>query len=47
VSRPSQLQNGRIAQPQTEDTMSSQNTTLFRRILGPPQSIEPVEVAEP
>ena len=33
--------------PQTEDTMSSQNTTLFRRILGPTQSIEPVEAAEP
>jgi hypothetical protein len=30
-----------------EDTMSSQNTTLFRRILGPTQSIEPVEAAEP
>ena len=27
--------------------MSSQNTTLFRRILGPTQSIEPVEAAEP
>jgi hypothetical protein len=24
-----------------------QNTTLFRRILGPTQSIEPVEAAEP
>ena len=27
--------------------MSSQNTTLFGRILGPTQSIEPVEAAEP
>ena len=47
VSGPSQLQSGRIAQPQTQDTMSSQNTTLFGRILGLTQSIEPVEAAEP
>jgi hypothetical protein len=47
VSGPSQLQSGRIAQPQREDTMSSQNTTLFGRILGQTQSIEPVEAAEP
>ena len=26
---------------------TTQNTTLFRRILGPTQSIEPVEAAEP
>ena len=47
VSRPSQLQAGRIAHPQTEDTTSSQDATLFRHILGPTQSISPVEAAEP
>jgi hypothetical protein len=31
---------------QTEDTMSSQTSTLFRRIIERVQSIEPVEAAE-
>jgi hypothetical protein len=35
-----------VSLTQTGGTMGSQNTTLFRRVVGPTQSIEPVEAAE-